>query len=128
MNLEELAWRTLVLATANGVFLWLAIKLFDFGNERNKLPAAIVWSIPFSLLVHLHMKFGGAYGIPPFLIMALLVFYGLLVKWYDLEFGQTIKVVVVTLGLDVGAYIALTRIGILPPFGTAAVVFQPLLA
>ncbi len=115
MSLEEFAWRTAVLAAVNGAVMWLVIKLFDFGNERNKLRAALLWSVPFSLLVHLHMQFGGAYGMPPFLIMALMVFYGVLLKWYNLEIGQTIKVAIATLGLDVAAYIALTKVGVLPP-------------
>lgn len=118
MSLEEFPWRTAVLAAVNGIAMWLAIKLFDLGNERNKLWAAIIWSIPCSALVHVgfRLRFGGI-----FCLFALIIFYAALLKWYDLAVGQTLKVAVVTLGLDVAVYISLTRIGILPPFWTAAI-------
>ncbi len=111
MDFEEFAWRTIVLAAVNGVVMWLAIKLLGSWDERNKLPAAILWSIPISALVHLGFLFGLR-----FYIFALMIFYAALLKWYDLEIGQTLGVAFVTIVADVAAYIALTRIGILPPF------------
>ncbi len=60
--------------------MWLAITLFDFGNERNKLWAAILWSVRFSALVHAGFRYGF-----PFYIFAFMVFYAALLKWYDLE-------------------------------------------
>ena len=120
MSLEEFVWRTFVMTAANGLFMRLAITLFDLGNERNKLVAAILWSIPFSALVHVGFRFGGI-----FYILAFILFYAVLLKWYDMEIGQTLKVAVVTLGLDVGSYILRTRVGILPPSATAAIAFHP---
>lgn len=64
--------------------------------------------------------------IPVFYVLAFMTFYAALLKWYDLEIGQTLKVAVLTLGIDVGAYIALTKIGILPPFRTASVLVHRL--
>ncbi len=124
MSLEEFVWRTFVMTAANGLFMRLAITLFDLGNERNKLVAAILWSIPFSALVHVGLRFGGIFS-AVFYVLALMIFYAALLKWYDLEIGQTLKVAVVTLGLDVGSYILLTRVGILPPSATAAIAFHP---
>lgn len=115
MDFEDFAWRTFVLATVNGVVMWLAIKLIGFWNERNKLPAAILWSIPISALVHTGFEFGGYMYIPVFYVLAFMIFYGALLKWYDLEIGQTLGVAFVTIVADVAAYVALTRIGILPP-------------
>lgn len=118
MSLEEFAWRTVVLAVANGAFMRLAIALFDFGNERNKLLAAILWSIPFSALVHAGLWVWtrtGLYGGGVFWLMSLMLFYAALLKWYDLEIGQTVKATILTLLLDVGTYIALSKTAILPP-------------
>ncbi|NQT84158.1 hypothetical protein HQ563_14115 [bacterium] len=120
MSFEEFAWRTFVLAAVNGVFMWLAIKLLGFWNERNRLTAAILWSIPISVLIHVGFRFGGM-----FCMFGLWIFYAAVLKWYDLEIWQTLEVVFVTLILDVATYIALTRIGILPPFPTAAVALVP---
>ena len=128
MSFDEFAWRTVVLATANGIWMWLAIMLFDFGNERNKLPAAILWSVPFSGLLHAGFVYPLTYvTFIPFWFLASVIFYRALLKWYDLEIGQTLKVAFVTLVLDAGTYIALSRIGILPPFSTASIAFQPVL-
>lgn len=115
MSLDEFAGRTAVLAAVNGAVMWLAIKLFDFGNERNKLVAAVLWSIPFSALVHTGFMYGGYMYIPIFYILALMIFYAALVKWYDLGIGQTFRVAFATIIADVVGYIALTRVGILPP-------------
>jgi len=119
VSFEEFAWRTFVLAAVNGVFMWLAITLFDFGNERNKLVAAILWSIPFSALVHVGFRFGLI-----FYVLAFMIFYAALLKWYDLEIGQTLGVAFVTILLDVGSYIGLTRVGILPAFGSSMLSVQ----
>ena len=121
MGFEEFAWRTVVLAAVNAFVMWLAIKLFDSGNERNEPVAAVLWSIPVLALVHFGFLFRWPYSRYPFSLFGFVVFYAALLKWYDLEIGQTLKVAVVTLGLDVAAYIVFTRIGILPPFETASV-------
>jgi hypothetical protein len=120
-GLEEFAWRSVVLAAVNAFVMWLAIKLFDSGNDRNSLAAAVLWSTLFSALVHLGLFFPWPYSRYPFSLFGFVVFYAALLKWYDLEIGEALKVAVVTLAADVGAYIALTKVGILPPFETASV-------
>ena len=123
MSLEEFAWGTAALAAANAVWMRLAITLFDFGNQRNKLLAALLWSIPTSALVHVGFRFG-----PIFYIFALMIFYAALLKWYDLEVGQTLKVAFVTPVLDAATYIILIRAGILPGLESAAVEFRSVFA
>ena len=128
MSGEEFAWRTAVLVVVNGMVMWLAIKLFDFGNARNRLVAAILWSIPVSALLHAGFWIE---AVNPFSlwvarifhIAAMVIFYGALFKWYDLSAGQMLGVSVATVGVDVAAYAVLTELGVLPPFWTAAIAF-----
>jgi hypothetical protein len=120
LDFDEFLWRTIVLTAVNGVVMWLAVMLFDFGNARNKLWVAILWSLVVSALIHIAIWIDATdhqllWVARIFGMLALTVFYIALFKWYDMTGGQTLAVSVATVFVDVAAYIALTEIGVLPP-------------